>query len=262
MGRSGVSWCKADSVLAAIIFDFDGTIAETERLGHRVAYNAAFAQLGLNWTWDEALYGELLAIGGGKERIAHYIEHYAPPDVPAGDRTAFLALVHTRKQQLFTPLASTIAIRPGVRRVIAEAHAAGVAIAIATTAARAGVDALIGRDPDLRDAFAFIAAGDIVARKKPAPDIYTYVVDALGVAAAACVAIEDSAIGTRSARAAGIVTIVTVSDYTRGEDFSGAAAVLSDLGEPAAPALAIAGPALPAGYVDLAYLRARLEPDR
>jgi HAD superfamily hydrolase (TIGR01509 family) len=242
----------------AILFDFDGTIAETERSGHRVAYNAAFAQLGLDWTWDSALYGELLAVGGGKERIAHYLDRYRHGGRAYGDRTELIAAVHERKQQIFSALAGSIAFRPGVRRIVREAHAAGVRLAIVTTAARAGVDAILDREPELRDAFAFIAAGDVVPRKKPAPDIYAYTLEKIGAQAQRCVAVEDAAIGLRAARSAGIVTLVTVSDYTRGEDFTGAAAVLSDLGEPEAPAEALAGPGPPDGFVDVAYLRSIL----
>ncbi len=240
---------------AAILFDFDGTIAETERLGHRVAYNAAFAQLDLGWIWDETLYGELLAIGGGKERIAHYIERFGPPNVPDGNHRAFIDLVHQRKQQLFTPLAATIRLRPGITRLVAEARADGVPLAIATTAAQAGVDAVIGAHAGLRAAFAVVAAGDIVARKKPAPDVYRYVLERLGVAAGTCIAIEDSAIGTRSAVSAGIPTLVTISDYTRDEDFTGAAAVVTSLGEFDAPAQTLAGRGPANGVVNLPYLR-------
>jgi HAD superfamily hydrolase (TIGR01509 family) len=241
--------------LDAILFDFDGTIAETERLGHRVAYNEAFAQYGLDWVWDDALYGELLAVAGGKERIAHYLEQSGRGAKVVGDRTAFITALHERKQQIFATLVASIAFRPGVRRVVREAKAAGVRLAIATTAARAGVDAVLGREPELRDAFELVAAGDVVARKKPAPDIYRYALEALGVAAARCVAIEDAAIGLRAGRAAGIATLVTVSEYSRGEDFAGAAAVLSNLGEPDAPAQTYAGIAPHDGLVDLAYLR-------
>jgi HAD superfamily hydrolase (TIGR01509 family) len=245
--------------LDAILFDFDGTIAETERSGHRVAYNAAFAQLGLDWTWDTALYGELLAVSGGKERIAHYLDRYRAGGRVYGDRTELLVAVHERKQQIFSALAGSIALRPGVRRVVREARAAGLRLAIVTTAAPAGVDAVLDRDPELRAAFDLIAAGDIVPRKKPAPDIYAYALEKLGAHAQCCIAIEDAAIGLRAARTAGIATLVTVSEYTRGEDFSGAAAVLSDLGEPGAPAQAFAGPSPPDGIVDVTYLREILQ---
>src|ERR1035441_9546660 len=149
------------AALEAVLLDFDGTLAETERLGHRVAYNAAFAQLGLDWTWDSALYGELLAIGGGKERIAHYLDHYRQGGRVYGDRAELIAAVHERKQHLFNALAATIAFRPGVYRIVREARAAGLRLAVVTTAARAGVDAVLGRDLELRAGFDLIAAGDI-----------------------------------------------------------------------------------------------------
>ncbi len=117
------------------------------------------------------------------------------------------------------------------------------------------------REPELRAAFDFIAAGDVVPHKKPAPDIYVYVLAALGLRAERCVALEDAAIGLRAARAAGIATLTTVSEYTRDEDFSGAAAVVSDLGEPAAPLHLLAGAPPPEGFVNLAYLRRLLAID-
>lgn len=251
----------SEPVPAALLFDFDGTIAETERLGHRVAYNAAFAQSGLDWVWDDALYGELLAVGGGKERIALYLDRYRT-DGDAygdGDRPAFIAELHARKQRIFDTLVDRIAFRPGVQRLVRAAHAAGIRLAIATTAAAAGVNALLARDPVFGGAFDVIAAGDVVPHKKPAPDIYRYALERLGVAADRCIALEDATIGLRAARAAGIATLVTVSDYTRDHDFAGAAAVLSDLGEPGHPASTLAGPAPAHGVVDLDYLRALLE---
>jgi HAD superfamily hydrolase (TIGR01509 family) len=241
-------------MLHAILFDFDGTIAETERLGHRVAYNRAFAELGLDWEWDDALYGELLAVGGGKERIARYLDRYRTDGGAYADRPALIARIHERKQQIFGTLVETIAFRPGVRRLVREAGATGVRLAIVTTAAQTGVDALLARDPEFRDAFELIAAGDVVPHKKPAPDIYRYALERLELSAAQCVAIEDAAIGLRAGRAAGIVTLVAQSDYTAGEDFAGAAAVLSDLGEPEAPVRTLAGPPPPRGFVDIAYL--------
>jgi HAD superfamily hydrolase (TIGR01509 family) len=257
-----VSSCKADNVahrLDALLFDFDGTIAETERFGHRVAYNAAFAAFGLDWVWDEARYGELLAVGGGKERIARYLAEEPRADGGPPDLAALIAALHERKQQIFGTLAGSIAFRPGIARIVREAQAAGTTLAIVTTAARTGVDAVLSRDPQLRDAFALIAAGDVVPHKKPAPDIYRYALEQLGLDAGACIAIEDASIGLQASRAAGIVTLVAVSEYTRDESFKGAAAVLSDLGEPDAPARTLAGIAPPRGYADLAYLRALLD---
>jgi len=243
--------------LRALVFDFDGTIAETERDGHRLAYNAAFEELALPWRWDERTYGALLATAGGKERLRGFIATERPELSPAAV-AALAAEIHEVKRRKFGAIASRLAFRPGVRRLVSEARAAGVALAIATTAAPDGVAAMLANDAALRDAFAAISAGDVVAQKKPAPDIYLHALDALGVAAAAAVAFEDSAIGVRAARAAGLATIVTPSVYTADESFAGAAAVLSDLGEPGAAVTTLAGPPPPRGFVDLAYVGALL----
>ena len=243
------------SDLAALIFDFDGTIAETERDGHRVAYNLAFADERTPWTWDVPTYGELLAIAGGKERLDYFIARERP-ELPGTERATLVERLHATKRHHFDGLADALQFRPGIVRLIAEARAAGVRCAIATTAAPSGVDALLRRDPAFAAAFEVIVGGDIVPKKKPAPDIYHLALERLGIDARAAVAFEDSAVGLRAARAAGIATVVTPSVYTAGEDFSGAAAVLEHLGDLGDAARAIVGPPLPAGVVDLAYVRA------
>jgi HAD superfamily hydrolase (TIGR01509 family) len=218
------------SALRGLFLDFDGTIAETERHGHLPAYNRAFSDFDLDWTWDEALYGELLRVAGGKERIAHYVRAYRS-DRDAPDE-AFIRRLHETKVRHFAAMAPTIPFRRGVVRLIEAAHAAGVRIAIATTSSEAGVEALIGQRPDVRAKIDLIAGAESAPRKKPAPDVYLHALERLGLDPRACVAIEDSNNGLRAAVAAGIATVVTVSDYTRGEDFSAAAAVFPDLGEP------------------------------
>lgn len=210
--------------LRAIIFDVDGTLAETEEL-HRAAFNRAFAEAGLGWEWGEALYGELLDVAGGKERLAHYaarVGHAIGADA--------IARLHARKTGFYGEAVGGCALRPGVAALIEAARAAGISLAIATTTTRANVDALL--DAALASgaaAWFTIVAGDEVPRKKPAPDVYLAALTALGLSAADCVAIEDSPDGLKAARAAGIATLVTPSRYMAGGDFSGAARVVADL---------------------------------
>ncbi len=254
-GRTDVS--VNERALEAIIFDFDGTISDTERDGHRRAYNEAFAELALPWSWDVPTYGTWLAIAGGKERLAAYIARERPElaDTDTGD---LVRRIHATKARAFARLAPALPLRPGIARLVAEARAANVRLAIATTALLDGVEAYVASHAELAGAFAFVGAGDVVARKKPAPDIYTYVLEHLGLDPARAIAIEDSANGLRAARAARLATIVTVSSYTTDEDFAGAAAVLSDLGEAERPATVLAGPAPPAGVATVDYLDAVL----
>ena len=243
------------NVLRALIFDFDGTIAETERHGHRVAYNEAFAELGLADRWSEERYGELLQVAGGRERLEAYFER-ARPDLVPSVRADLARRIHETKRRRFDALGRALAPRPGVERLVAEARANDVLVAIATTASPDGVRAFFAGNPTLATAFAVVVAGEDVPKKKPAPDAYTLALERLGCAAAEAVAIEDSAIGLQSALAAGIATIVTPSGYTTGEAFDGARAVLADLGEPGRPPHVRVGVAPPSGVVDIAYARA------
>jgi beta-phosphoglucomutase-like phosphatase (HAD superfamily) len=246
------------AALHAIIFDVDGTLAETERDGHRRAFNQAFSDLGLDWHWDEVLYGDLLAVTGGKERILHFIERHSPP-LPEGREPVALARdIHACKTAHFVNLVEegAISLRPGVKRLIAEARAHNITIAIATTTTLDNVTALLRSTlgEDSPGWFAAIGAGDMVRAKKPAPDIYFYVLDKLGLLAGNCIALEDSRNGLRASLAAELPTVITVSSYTRDEDFSGAALVASDLGEPAAPARALRGKLDESGIIDVALL--------
>lgn len=217
----------------ALIFDVDGTLAETERDGHRVAFNAAFADAGLPWHWDAATYGELLAVSGGKERIAHFAARHAPDLARRADFPALVGRLHWAKTACYMNLvaAGAIPLRPGVARLIDEARAAGLRLAIATTSSPENVDALLRAN--LRAAagaaFTVIGAGDVVAAKKPAPDIYRWVLDRLALPAAACLAVEDSENGLRAALGAGLSCLVTVGEYSRGQDFAGARLVVEGL---------------------------------
>ena len=244
--------------LRALLFDVDGTIAETERGGHRVAYNAAFKELGLPWRWSADAYGRLLTTAGGKERLRAYIVAHAPT-FAGPDLDALVSRIHERKSRLFARVAGDLALRPGVLRLVRETRTARIAVGLATTASRAAVDALLARQPDLAGTVAAIGAGDVVAAKKPDPAIYHWTLEALGARPDEALAVEDSGLGLRAARSAGVATLVTPSEYTRDDDFTGAAAVLSDLGEPEAQAQCLAGPAPLRGYVDVAYVAALLQ---
>ncbi|MDP2109016.1 MAG: HAD-IA family hydrolase [Rhodocyclaceae bacterium] len=219
--------------LQALIFDVDGTLADTERDGHRAAFNLAFADAGLDWHWDEPLYGELLAVTGGKERIRFFVERHLPKFAARPDFDALVKALHATKTVHFVRLveAGQLPLRPGVARIIAEARAAGLRLAIATTTSPENVEVLLRASlaPEALDWFEVIGAGDIVPAKKPAPDIYQWVLERLNLPAAACLALEDSENGLKSSRAAGIQTLITENAYTHGQDFTGALKVLPDL---------------------------------
>jgi beta-phosphoglucomutase-like phosphatase (HAD superfamily) len=222
------------NTLRAIIFDVDGTLAETERDGHRPAFNQAFADFGLAWHWDEKLYGELLAVTGGKERIRHYAERHAPEIADRPDFASLVLELHRAKTAHYVRQVSAghLPLRPGVARLIHEASAAGLRLAIATTTSPENVHALLRASlaPEAPDWFEIIGAGDIVPNKKPAPDIYQWVLDRLDLPAANCLAIEDSANGLQSALGAGLRCLVTPGEYTVEHDFTGAWQVLENLG--------------------------------
>ena len=212
--------------VAAVIFDVDGTLAETERDGHRIAFNRAFADAGLPWHWDEDRYGELLAVTGGKERIAHYAQRCAPQWLADGRSAERIAALHSRKNAHYAAIvdAGELRLRPGVPELLDTLAAAGVRLAIATTTSRANLDVLLratlGAGAPAR--FEAIVCGEDVARKKPDPEAYVLALRGLRLPAARCIAVEDSANGLRAALAAGIPTVVVRSLYTRNEDFSGA----------------------------------------
>lgn len=245
--------------LHALLFDVDGTLADTERDGHRPAFNQAFADAGLDWHWDVALYGKLLAVTGGKERMKHYIDHFRPDYRKPDNFDELVAELHKAKTRIYSALAAQggIPMRPGVKRLLVEARAAGLRLAIATTTTPENVTVLLEHSlgAGTQDWFEVIAAGDIVPAKKPAPDIYHYALEKMGLAAADCLAFEDSENGLRASLGAGLKTLVTVNDYTLDHDFTGAAVVLSDLGEPGAPNQRLAGAELGRPFVDVAYLR-------
>lgn len=223
-------------MLEALIFDVDGTLADTERDGHRPAFNAAFAEAGLAWHWDEALYGELLEVTGGKERIRFFCERHAREFLQQANTEARIKELHAAKTRHYVDIcAQGIPLRPGIERLLREASAAGLRLAIATTTTPENITALLA--PDLLALFEKVGAGDTVANKKPAPDIYLWVLAQLGLPSSACLAIEDSANGLKASRAAGLATVITRTAYTDYHDFSGALALLPDLGHVTVPLL-------------------------
>ncbi len=244
--------------LTTLLFDVDGTLAETEET-HREAFNRAFARAGLDWNWSAEDYGQLLAVTGGKERIRHYLDTQRPDFSIPGNAQEYIAGLHAAKTEIYTQMvaAGEVGLRPGVRRLLAEARQAGLRLGIATTTTPANVTALLQHSlaADAEDWFEVIAAGGVVPEKKPAPDIYHYAMREMGVTPQECLAFEDSENGLRSALEAGVQTLVTVSQYTQGQSFAGAALVLDQLGEPEAPFHVLAGSANGHRYVNVEQLR-------
>ena len=223
-------------MLRAILWDVDGTIAETERDGHRVAFNQAFEDAGLPWRWDVARYGELLKIAGGEERLRHDLA--TRPDGPAS-ATAVADLaraLHRTKNAHYAAIVETtgIPLRPGVRRLMAACVDEGIAQAIATTTSRANVDLLLrGAFGDgWSDRFAAIVCAEEAPAKKPDPLVYRIALDGLGIDPGEAFAIEDSPNGLVAAVGAGIATLITHSHYFRSDDFEGASARCDDLDAP------------------------------
>jgi HAD superfamily hydrolase (TIGR01509 family) len=245
--------------LKALIFDVDGTLADNERDGHRVGFNLAFRDAGLNWEWDVPTYDRLLEVFGGKERLRHYIETDHPDFDPPGGLDAFVREVHASKTRHYMDLlrSGAIPLRPGVERLLREAREAGLVLAVASTTTPENVTVLLRATvgEEALSWFDVIAAGDMVERKKPAPDVYLLALERLGLGAEQCLVLEDTDAGLESARAAGLETVITVNDATRHMNFDGALLVVDQLGEAAAPMRVLAGDAGGADIVDVALLR-------
>ncbi len=242
--------------LQALIWDVDGTLVDNEEL-HRQAFNSAFSAAGLDWRWDERRYRDLLAVAGGRERIGHFARAEEPERAAAEGFEAFVSELHADKTRRYGDLLDAgLDLRPGVARLIVEARTAGLPQAIATTTSRVNVERLLLRTLG-REAlgwFSVIASGESVAAKKPAPDLYRVALDGLGLPSAACLAIEDTAVGLQAATAADVPALVVVSRYSSGEAFGDALAVVDRLGEPDQPCRALRGSLHGHACVDLALL--------
>ncbi len=250
---------KEKPTLQALLFDVDGTLVDNERDGHRVAFNQAFAEFDLDWYWSVELYGKLLQVTGGQERLQYFVDNWYPLVPEVIDLKSFITKLHNRKTAIYQKLLKQghISLRPGISRLLEQARTEGLKLVIVTTTSLSNVESLLGLHlgPEAIKWFTVIAAGSQVSAKKPAPDIYQYALDQLKLPASTCMAFEDSAIGLQAARAAGITNVViTTTDYTNGQDFTGAKLVLNSLGDSTKPCRQIAGIIQVPEQIDLAVL--------
>lgn len=244
--------------LEALIFDVDGTLVDTEEL-HRQSYNQTFVDFGINWDWNAATYTELLSVSGGQARIAHYIDLV---DMMPDEKTRLrriIPAIHKEKTRLYGELAANknVALRPGIARLIDEAHTAGIRVGLVASSASENVETLVSSalGNKLRKAVGAIVCGDMVKRKKPAPDIYELMLTMLHVPAQATVAFEDSLNGLTAAKSVGLFTVVTPSRWTMTHAFQGADVVLSSLGDPDQPVDAADRAKIGAPCLELAALQ-------
>jgi HAD superfamily hydrolase (TIGR01509 family) len=214
--------------LRALIFDLDGTMADTEEL-HRQAFNAAFIRLELWWDWSRLRYSELLEVSGGEDRLHHYVDSLAATPAEKARLHAIVPVIHYTKSQIYAELlrAGQPPLRPGVKRVVEEAREAGLKVAVVSSTASANAREILDRHFTVD----LLVSAEEVARRKPAPDIYLRALSLLRLPAEDCLAFEDSANGLRAARAAGLATVVTPSRWTMAQDFTGAHLLLPDLSE-------------------------------
>jgi beta-phosphoglucomutase-like phosphatase (HAD superfamily) len=249
-----------DIKLKTVFFDVDGTIANTEMEGHREAFNHAFMKKDLSWHWDKDLYKNLLQITGGKERIRYFIDHFLKPeDIPrAAD--SLIKELHEIKTASYIEFCQQgkISLRPGIQRLFREIYNdPDMEMAIVTTTSVINVEALLEGSLGLESLvwFECLAGGDVVPRKKPAPDIYLYALNEMDLQPEETVAIEDSENGMKASLAAGIPVIITLNDITKDQNFSGATSVITSLGDPGESFQCIRGNCHGKEYVDLPLLQ-------
>ena len=244
--------------LKALIFDVDGTLANTEHDGHLRSFNETFKLFGLDWHWDSELYSDLLNVSGGKERLTHYIRHYNLR-LEKGLSVNDIADIHNKKTEIFVNhvVNGEISLRIGVDRLIKEAIESDLRLSIATTTSLKNVEALMTSTlgESALNRFEVIGAGDVVKSKKPAADIYQYVLDKMRLSCHECIAFEDSEIGFNSATSAGLKTVITLSEYNKKQIFEGALVVLDHLGDENQPFEIIKGNPTNHSFVSVGYLR-------
>jgi HAD superfamily hydrolase (TIGR01509 family) len=222
------------SKIKAIFFDQDGVIIDTERDGHRVAFNQTFKEFGYDFQWSVKKYHELLQVSGGKERMRHYLhtEGFGVPVKPE-DEDELIKSMHKQKTQTFIGLIESgkLPLRPGVKRLMQEAMEAGLTLAVCTTSNVKSAHAVAYQI--LKDIkFEFVLAGDMVSRKKPDPEIYNMALEKTGLKPEECIVIEDSRNGVLAAHAAGLNIVATTNIYTEKEDLSDADVIVTCLGDP------------------------------
>jgi HAD superfamily hydrolase (TIGR01509 family) len=252
-------------MVSTLIFDCDGVLADTERDGHRPAFNQAFREFGLPIEWSEEVYAVKLQIAGGKERMAseltpEFVRAQGLPPDPDG-QAELLASLHRRKTQIYTEMvaAGRLPTRPGIRRIIGAAQDTGWTLAVCSTSAEPSVRAILDQavGPERAARFDLVLAGDVVPKKKPAPDIYLLALERLGVPPDRALVVEDSRNGLLAAIGAGLRTVMTVNGYTEEEDSTEAVLVVSSLGDPDGERtriLANRGAARPGDYITLSDL--------
>jgi HAD superfamily hydrolase (TIGR01509 family) len=222
-------------MIQALIFDCDGVIVDTERDGHRVAFNQAFRKMGLDIEWDVALYGKLLQIAGGKERMKYYFNQNGWPE-QFDNQEAAIKELHKLKTDLFMEIIKSgeLPLRSGVRRLVDEAIDKQIKLAVCSTSNERAVNLIVEKllGEERKSHFDRILAGDVVTKKKPDPEIYNLAKQELNLNAEACVVIEDSRNGLLAAKSAGMHCIVTTNGYTASEDFREADRVVTELGDP------------------------------
>lgn len=220
--------------LKALVFDVDGTLADTE-MAHLAAFNHAFAEEGLDWHWDEPNYTKLLEISGGKERMLHYWKQVHPDvkDIDGGGLQDTIDRLHAMKTAAYENAVQSgaVQLRPGVLNLIQKAHQAGLRLAIATTTSPVNIAVLLRNaiGPDWKELFAVIEDASTAPKKKPHPQVYSQTLTRLALTGADCLAFEDSSNGLRAAVSAGLPVIVTPNSFTSHHDFAGALKVLPDL---------------------------------